>query len=54
MFPFETLEVVPCVKKKITDDQTAKMIRETARPAPERQRNISDWVGLAFLVKCAN
>ena len=48
MFPIEVLDVVPCVKRKITDEQTAQMIRQTARPAYERQKGITDWVVTAW------
>ena len=43
-FPLEVLDVVPCVRKKITDDQRAKMIKKTARPAKEREEDINLWV----------
>ena len=43
-FPLEVLDVVPCVRKKITDDQKVKMIKQTARPAKEREEDIKSWV----------
>ena len=45
-FPLEVLDVVPCVRKKITDDQRAKMIKKTARPAKEREEDINLWVSV--------
>ena len=47
-FPLEVLDVVPCVRKKITDDQKVKMIRQTARPAREREEDIKLWVKILF------
>ena len=44
MFPKEILDVVPVVWKKLTDEQTVKMIRQTARPAAERENDIARWV----------
>ena len=49
MFPMEILDIVPCVRKKITDEQTVKMIRQTARPATERENDIASWVSRVFL-----
>ena len=43
-FPLEVLDVVPCVRKKITEEQRAKVIKKTARPAKEREEDIKLWV----------
>ncbi|XP_015751565.1 PREDICTED: protein argonaute-2-like isoform X2 [Acropora digitifera] len=41
--PMEVCTIIPCQKRHLSEQQTANMIRSTARPAPERQRNIQDW-----------
>ncbi|XP_068702995.1 protein argonaute-2-like isoform X3 [Montipora foliosa] len=41
--PLEVCTIIPCQKRHLTEQQTAKMIRSTARPAPERQQNIQSW-----------
>lgn len=40
--------MVPCAKRKLTEKQTAEMIKKTARPAPERQKKISEWVSIGM------
>ncbi|XP_022799706.1 protein argonaute-2-like, partial [Stylophora pistillata] len=42
--PMEVCTIVPCQRKHLSEQQTANMIRSTARPAPERQRDIQHWV----------
>ncbi|XP_014671419.1 PREDICTED: protein argonaute-2-like isoform X2 [Priapulus caudatus] len=44
--PIEVCNIVAGQKcnKKLTEEQTTNMIRATARPAPERERQINDWV----------
>ena len=43
--PMDVCTVIPSPRKQLTEDQTSNMIRKTARPAPERQQNIDEWVG---------
>ena len=43
--PMEVCTIIPGVRKHLSEQQTANMIRSTARPAPERQRDIEYWVG---------
>ena len=43
--PMDVCTVIPSPRKQLTEDQTSNMIRNTARPAPERQQNIDEWVG---------
>ena len=47
--PMEVCTIIPCQKRHLSEQQTANMIRSTARPAPERQRDIQNWVGEEFL-----
>ncbi|XP_022810535.1 protein argonaute-2-like, partial [Stylophora pistillata] len=42
--PMEVCTIIPCHRKHLSEQQTANMIRSTARPAPERQRDIQHWV----------
>lgn len=42
--PMEVCTVIPCQKRHLSDQQTATMIKSTARPAPERQQDIQYWV----------
>ncbi|XP_068705532.1 protein argonaute-2-like isoform X1 [Montipora foliosa] len=42
--PMEVCTIIPCQKRHLSEQQTANMIRSTARPAPERQRDIQYWV----------
>ena len=44
--PMEVCTIIPCQKRHLSEQQTATMIRSTARPAPERQRDIQYWVCL--------
>jgi len=39
----EVCTIIPCQKRHLSEDQTANMIRSTARPAPERQQAIQNW-----------
>lgn len=41
--PMEVCTIIPCQKRHLSEQQTANMIRSTARPAPERQRDIEHW-----------
>ncbi|CAH3143541.1 unnamed protein product, partial [Porites evermanni] len=41
--PMEVCTIIPCEKRLLSEQQTAKMIRSTARPAPERRQNIVYW-----------
>ncbi|XP_074606176.1 protein argonaute-2-like isoform X1 [Acropora palmata] len=41
--PMEVCTIIPCQKRHLSEQQTANMIRSTARPAPERQKNIQLW-----------
>ena len=52
--PMDVCTVIPCEKKhwQLTEEQTSNLIRNTARPAPERQQDIDEWVG--FLVPSFN
>ena len=43
--PMDVCTVIPSPRKHLTEEQTSNMIRNTARPAPERQQNIDEWVG---------
>lgn len=43
--PMDVCTVIPSPRKQLTEEQTSNMIRKTARPAPERQQNIDEWVG---------
>jgi len=45
--PMEVCTVIPCQRKHLTEEQTANMIKNTARPAPERQKDIERWVGFS-------
>ena len=42
----EVCTIIPCLRKLLSEQQIANMIRSTARPAPERQRDIQHWVCL--------
>ena len=42
--PMEVCTIIPCQKRLLSDNQTAKMIKSTARPAPERRQGIENWV----------
>ena len=42
--PMDVCTVIPSPRKQLTEEQTSNMIRKTARPAPERQQNIDEWV----------
>ncbi|EDO38583.1 predicted protein, partial [Nematostella vectensis] len=42
--PMEVCNMIPTQRKRLTDEQTAAMIRKTAKPANERQRDINQWV----------
>lgn len=44
--PMEVCTIIPCQKRHLSEEQTANMIRSTARPAPERQQAIQNWVCL--------
>lgn len=46
MVPFECLKIAPKQRyqKKLGDQQLATLIRSSARPASERQREIENWV----------
>ncbi|KAL9962338.1 hypothetical protein ACROYT_G031432 [Oculina patagonica] len=41
--PMEVCTIIPCHKRHLSEQQTANMIRSTARPAPERQQDIEYW-----------
>ncbi|XP_020617506.1 protein argonaute-2-like isoform X1 [Orbicella faveolata] len=41
--PLEVCTIIPCQKRHLSEEQTANMIRSTARPAPERQQDIQYW-----------
>lgn len=43
--PMDVCTVIPCEKKQLTEEQTSNLIKSTARPAPERQQDIDEWVG---------
>ena len=45
----EVCTIIPCLRKLLSEQQIANMIRSTARPAPERQRDIQHWVCLFTL-----
>lgn len=49
--PMDVCTVIPSPRKHLTEEQTSNMIRTTARPAPERQQDIDEWVGVFFLAK---
>lgn len=42
--PMEVCTIIPCQKRHLSEQQTANMIKSTARPAPERRRDIEYWV----------
>ncbi|XP_022809864.1 protein argonaute-2-like [Stylophora pistillata] len=41
--PLEVCTVIPCERKHLSEQQITNMIRSTARPAPEQQRDIQHW-----------
>ena len=49
--PMEVCTIIPCQKRHLSKQQIANMIKSTARPAPERQKDIQIWVddGLLFV-----
>ena len=47
--PMEVCTTIPCQKRHLSEQQTANMIRSTAHPAPERQKDIHLWVDDWFL-----
>ena len=47
--PMEVCTIIPCQKRHLSEQQTANMIRSTARPAPERRQDIEYWVRYFFL-----
>lgn len=48
--PMDVCTVIPSPRKHLTEEQTSNMIRTTARPAPERQQDIDEWVGVFFFL----
>ena len=48
--PMEVCTIIPCVKRHLTEQQTANMIRSTAQPVPERRQDIEYWVSYFSLL----
>ena len=53
MLPLEVIKIAPRQRyqKKLGDQQLATLIRSTAKPADQRQREIEDWVREANINK---
>ncbi|XP_067047295.1 protein argonaute-2-like [Acropora muricata] len=41
--PMEVCTTIPCQKRHLSEQQTSNMIRSTAHPEPERQKDIQLW-----------
>ena len=56
--PMEVCTTIPCQKRNLSEQQISNMIRSTAHPAPERQKDnqlwVDDWLLFLLLIKLSS